>query len=158
MRLWGRLTFLSDLQVRLTFGQMYLPRIRLQVRLTFLSDLQVKWTFGEMSPQDQALVQDGLTFGHTFGQADLWSDITLPGSGFRSGWHLCQIYRSSGPLVRCPPRIILWFRLGWHLVTLLVRLTFGQMYPLRIRVQVRLTFGHNLGQADLLKWGATTLC
>ena len=38
-----------------------------------------------------------------------------------------------------PPR---WgFRSGWHLVRLQVRLTLGQMYPPRMRFQVRLTFG-----------------
>ena len=31
---------------------------------------------------------------------------------------------------------------GWHWITLLIRLTFGQMYPTRMSLQVRLTSGH----------------
>ena len=41
------------------------------------------------------------------------------------------------------------FRSGWHLVRLQVRLNFGQMYPLQMRLWVRLTFGQTLDQLDL---------
>ena len=58
MRLWVRLTYLSDLWVRLIFGQMYSPIGEVWVRLTFLSDLWVRLIFGQMySPIGEALGQ-----------------------------------------------------------------------------------------------------
>ena len=41
------------------------------------------------------------------------------------------------------------FSSDWHLVTLWVGLTSGQLYPPRMRLQVRLTFIHTFGHADL---------
>ena len=132
MRLWVRLTFLSDFWVRLTFGQTY-PRIRLQVRLTFLSDLQVRLTFAQMYSQDQTMGQvDIYVRSSGKGQADLWSDVP-PDQALGQG----DIFvRSSEHLVaKC--------------VTTSVRLISGQMYLPRMRLWVRLTFSYTLGQADL---------
>ena len=50
--------------------------MRLQVRLTFLSHLQVRLSFGQMYPQDQASGQ--VDIWADLGQADLWSDVPPP--------------------------------------------------------------------------------
>ena len=138
LRLQVRLMFLSDLWVRLTFGQMYPPSLRLQVRLTF--------------------------FVRSLGQADLWSDVSptrdilWPGALLLwSGDLLSDVPPGQIHLVaKCYTTAIcvgltcgqmslkmrLWVRLTfghmyctrhfWPSVTLLhlcVRLTFDQMCP-----------------------------
>ena len=70
---WIRLTFLSDLQVRLTIGQMSPPRIRLQVRLTFGQTSGQADLWSDVPPRISLPVR--LTFDHTLCQADLWSDV-----------------------------------------------------------------------------------
>ena len=63
MRLWVRLTYLSDLWVRLIFGQMYSPKVRLWVRLTFLSSLGHADCWSDIPPDEAS------------GQVDIWSDF-----------------------------------------------------------------------------------
>ena len=49
--------------------------MKLRVRLTFLSDLWVRWTFGQMYlPLGEALDQVDI-FVRSLGQTDLWSDV-----------------------------------------------------------------------------------
>ena len=86
-----------------------------------------------------------LTFGHTLGQADLWSDVPS-----RSGFGQVDIWATLGQAELwsdVPARFRLW-----------VRLTFGHTLgqadfwlgvPPMIRLWVRLTFGYTLGQANL---------
>ena len=45
----GQVDIFDRSLVRLTFGQMDPPLVRLQVRLTFLPDLQVRLTFGQIT-------------------------------------------------------------------------------------------------------------
>ena len=74
---------------------------------------QVRLTCGQMIPQMHLVAKCGTTLG----QADLWSNVPLtsttpptPSRGSSGqGWYYC------GSI--------------WHLVNLLVRLTFGLMYP-----------------------------
>ena len=74
-------------------------QMRIQVRLTFLSDLQVR-----------------LTFGQTY----------LLGWGFRSGWHLVRLLlRLTFGQMYPPARDISWP----SVIPLWVRLTSGQIYP-----------------------------
>ena len=97
-----RFTFLRDLWVRLTFGQMYPhrgevlgqvdifqifgsgwpfvrctpPTVRLQIRLTCLSVLQVRLTFGQMYPHSLSEASGHVDiFSDLKCQADLWSDV-----------------------------------------------------------------------------------
>ena len=56
----------------LHLSQMDPLEMRLQVSLTFLSDLWVRLTFGQMYPLVEASSDQS---GTTSGQADLWSDI-----------------------------------------------------------------------------------
>ena len=66
--------------------------------------------------------------------------------GFRSGWHLCQIFGSGWPLVRCTTPG--WgFGLGWHLIRYTP--TRDILWPNVILLWVRLTFDQTSGQADL---------
>ena len=96
------LTFLSVLWVRLTFGQMYPPLVRLQVRLISLTDLHVRLTFSQLYPIGVASVQVNI-FDRSSCQADFQSAV--------------------------PP--LVWIQVKSTFVSdFWVRLTFGQMYCL----------------------------
>ena len=58
------------------------PQLRLQVRLTFLSDLQVRLTFGQMDPLAETSCGQVCYY---FGQVDLWSGVPPAQWGFGSG-------------------------------------------------------------------------
>ena len=108
----GQVDILSDLWVRLTFGQMYPMKRPLVAKcvttlgqVDILSDLQVRLTFGQMYPHSRdilcpsvILLRVRLTLVRSSGQVDLWLDVPP------TGRHL---------VAKC--------------ITTSVRLTFGQM-------------------------------
>ena len=64
VRLWVRLTFLSDFGSSWSLSDVP-PKVRLWDRLTFLSDLWVTLTFGQTYPTPWMRLQVRLTFGQT---------------------------------------------------------------------------------------------
>ena len=107
MKLWLRLKCLSDLQVRLTFGQMdCLANTSVVAKCVTTS---VRLTSGQINPP----------LGKDLGQVDIF--IQSSGQATRDIlWSSVLLHQSGWPLVRCAPTG--WvFGWGWHLV----RLNFG---------------------------------
>ena len=103
------------------------------------------------------LFQVRLIFGQISGQVELWSDVPprmRPWVKMKFGQNLGQVdlcFRCSATsrdlVAKCDSRLN--FKSGLHLVRIWVRLYFGQMYPPKMRLQVRVTFSQTLGQVNL---------
>ena len=124
MRLWVRFTFGQ------TLGQVDLwsdvpPRMRLWVMLTFGQTLGRVDLWSDVPARMRLWVR--LTFGQTSGQVDLWSDVP-PKMRLQVRLMFGQTLGQVDLWSDEPPRMRLWVRLTFSQT--LVRLTFGQMYPL----------------------------
>ena len=130
MRHWVRLIFVKFLGKADLWSDVP-PRIRLWVRLTFLSDLLLRLTFGQTYPPGSGFGSGwhfcqifGTSCGqlcYYFGQLNLWSDVP-PQAETSCGhmWYYFTIW-SGRPLVRCTTQwaetscgqVWYYFRLGW---------------------------------------------
>ena len=78
-----------------------LPWIRLWVRLIFLSDLQVRLIFGQMYPPIAEALGQVDIFVRSSGQVDLWSDLPPVETFHGQVWYYIEQAVLGWPLVRC---------------------------------------------------------